>query len=1066
MSFINPNAFYQEELILLDKNLEAPTPITEGQVINGDLQPFRARLELVNTGNELQNNGVITLRIPPDGTFVRKEPILIDESAKDDYIIQARIKQDRDKDGVYETEGRLFRFFIGQPSLIDDALTGETLKITLISVEYHTRETLDSERITFPFKTPKEAFFRRVSAYNTIKGNQNTQLIFTSSDIKLPNAESLRQDWRPLAPTPTHDLLREIVKRQSLSGIEGGVFRDFFFDYEPFALSTKAVSLKAEEEGTTNRGVILDPLTFNFVSDTEKDKTINVDLIKFKNNIIMEGNPLGGTLPMENARFSSIYEHAKIRPDWDSTTQYFNGSNNTDQSEIKVFDQVLSQPRFFKALQTTGNININPLDHPSRALFWEEDFVTIPDYNKYASYNEDDIIVYDGGSGTVRFYRALQDVPNNPTNLSTYIPQVGGTPYWQDTGRSFPAGLEHPLKDPSVPTGLARAGRTQFFSYTPWTEDFEAMRVATLFGIGDSQQEDNFEEAGYQGVVPDWNFVRSNFDRVDALNQYEQVVGKDVIKTLSNAPPEGERYLGARYLVSASPTGLFTGQANRIAEYIGPDFGLSANTVDEWAFSKFPEHGEVICHQARGVMLVWRNTTAQWEDFSNILDVTPGNVDDTIWKKIIDGTIASTFFFIITALGPIAGTAVSFLFDTATFASATKQSPLHICKDIKLVEGASGIPGQAFELRFDWNPFKSNFHFNGESGGDKKNYNSIGAWWYMSFPYPKIPTFGRNVGDTYQNPVIDSNNLTLNHKGEYGWNNGLDSEDLGRIQKVHFKARLSLYGSVFGQLALGYADMPMIFWAVDIFDRIWYAQFKLRRNGQYSYQSLSFGENSMQLIHHGRYDEYLKLFGIVLETDWLIKEKEFSGIEFDWRFVKGMGMFYEAGYNNEGLYVANQFPDYVKNISEQVAGQTFPFIVSTALPGEAYQPKDLLVNNARLAIDELHFEKQSFVNSDDQSLRVLGANSRTKLDHDASEVDYLNLKIKAQASRERKKFVEQAWFMQCHGDVRLRFGEEFIAQGDRVPGGSQELICAEVKHIIDNDGYMMQITGKRKFVFE
>ena len=168
MSFQDPNAFYEETLLLLDKNEETPTTITDGQVIDGDLTPFRHKMEAVNTGNQLQNSGVITLRVPPDGTFVRKEPLLVDESAKDDYIIQFQMKQDRDKDGVFEEEGKLFRFFIGQPTIRDDPDVGETLQITLIPVEYRTRETLDSERLfetdpdisdkRDPFVSSKSAF--------------------------------------------------------------------------------------------------------------------------------------------------------------------------------------------------------------------------------------------------------------------------------------------------------------------------------------------------------------------------------------------------------------------------------------------------------------------------------------------------------------------------------------------------------------------------------------------------------------------------------------------------------------------------------------------------------------------------------------------------------------------------------------------------------------------------------------------------------------------------------------------------------------------------------------------
>ena len=177
-----------------------------------------------------------------------------------------------------------------------------------------------------------------------------------------------------------------------------------------------------------------------------------------------------------------------------------------------------------------------------------------------------------------------------------------------------------------------------------------------------------------------------------------------------------------------------------------------------------------------------------------------------------------------------------------------------------------------------------------------------------------------------------------------------------------------------------------------------------------------------------------------------------------------MGMFYDLGYNSEGLYVANQFPDFSKNIAEQAFGQAFGFIVSgiKTLTGnqEEYQAQDFLVNNARLAVDELRFEKQAYANSD----RAPVPDARTVLEHLAQESDYVNLQVVAQAKKGRRQFVEQAWFMTAHGDVRLRFGEKFVAQGPRVPTGSQDLVCKEVKHIIDSDGYMMHIIGKRKFL--
>jgi len=1097
MSLNEKNAFYQETLLLLDKNESTPTPITDGQVVNGDLTPFRHKMEAKNTGNQTLNSGVLILRIPPDGTFVRKEPILVDESAKDDYIIEFQMKQDRDNDGVFEEEGKLFRFFIGQPTIQDDEFVGETLMINLIPVEYRTRETLDAERVQAgllegsdkrdPFLSSKKSFERRASRYNdsaSVVGN--TVLVFASSiideedsgDIKLPTDPLL--EWRPLAPKPTHDLFREIIERQSLSGVEGGVFRDFFFDYDAVPSATNLVFIKAEEEGATDRGVILDPLVFE-TSDTQKDNTINVDLIKFKNNVIAQGSPNGGSLPRENTVFSSIFEHAKIRREWDPTASYTNGENNTNQAEVRITDTKLKKPtavgkgqlRFFKAIVNNGvgfGGAVNPLEDPTREFFWEEDFVTIPDYNQFASYNDEDVVVKEDG-GIDRFFIAQQDVPNNPEgNIPNVIPVPGGNIFWLPTTRTWIRGEKHPLIDQNASTGFDRIGRTQFFSYTPWTADFGSMRSSSLFGVEDVQASKNFEDAGYQGVVPDWNYIRAIFDRVVTDSRFEIPVGKDIQKQVASEAdiPQGERHFGNRWYIRQLPFGIFNGHGNQVVEWVGADFQSFIFTDGrDFRFSRDPEQGETIIDRARGIWLAFDSVRNDWIDLWNVIrNGSGGSVSPTLLSQL-KSTIDAGFFFRRLSLDNII---VQLLFDTNTFGDTTTHSPLHICRDIELVEGSTGVPGQAFEMRYDWSAVEE---ISGVSipGADKRNYTSIGAWWFMMFPYPKIQFTEviegspeqREIGDVYKNPYIDSNNLDRNSKGVRGWNKGLDSEDLGRIQRVSFKARLSLFGSILGELVIGYADMPMKFWAVDVFDRVWFSDFKLRRNGEYSLIQLSFGENSQMQLHKARYDELLKIFNIVLDTSFALQEKEWKGIEFDWRFVKSMGMFYNLGYNPQGLYVANQFPDFVKNVAEQAFGQAFGLLTSILAPQKEYNATDLLVNNARLAVDELKFEKQAYANSD----RSPVSESRTVLDHLAQEVDYINLNQRARATQGRRQFVEQAWFMQAHGDVRLRFGEKFIARGARVPNpaGEEVLVCKEVKHIIDGDGYMMQITGKRKFVF-
>ena len=99
--------YYELTLQLLDKTQSTPTPINLGRISNGDLSPYRASITLTNTGNHKTDSGVLQLRIPQDGTFVRREPILVNESVKDRFVIQAQIRQADGSGGL--RKGKIFR---------------------------------------------------------------------------------------------------------------------------------------------------------------------------------------------------------------------------------------------------------------------------------------------------------------------------------------------------------------------------------------------------------------------------------------------------------------------------------------------------------------------------------------------------------------------------------------------------------------------------------------------------------------------------------------------------------------------------------------------------------------------------------------------------------------------------------------------------------------------------------------------------------------------------------------------------------------------------------------------
>ena len=1111
--------YYELTLELLDKTQETPTRIpTTGRVINGNIEPFKHLLELTNTGNSKTNSGVLTLRIPQDGTFVRIEPILVDEGAKDEYIIQAQIRQADGAGGV--RKGKIFRFTIGSPTIQDDIGQGETLKLSLIPTEYRLKEHLQSKQLKFV--SPQLAFQTRLIDYNATKGVDEPALFFGSGDIALPDDdENLKQNYEPRAPTKTWDLFKEITDRLSLPPIAGGTFQDFYFDFEANSSpafsgnltngSTKTIDMKAEIFGLNDSGIILDPLALSSPVDAERDKTIRTDLIKFKNNVIMEGGARGGSLPVERSIFSSMWQHGQNRPGWGSSVTYHDGKTSPfGQSLVKTREidstSGIEYIRYFEFIGTEGD---SSTDNPVGASQsdWLEDFTTIPAYSPNAIYGEKELVyIDDNTSGTVTFF-VLEDLKTHQAGDT--IPSSNND--WSQAFNTIPS-----------------AQHTAFFSYTPWTSDYSLQlanisarkspptgknfavdSVALATAVGDilvtthsahclsivtKVAQTNFSNAnyngqfviktvptvttytvtatfgttetglvslsGYIGVVPDWNFERANFDRVKSDDQFEQVSLKAVVRAEKNPTsiPAEEIVNGARFLINGVGTvGTdFETHDNKVAEFFKPPF----ITNGVWKFSKAPadfEPNEMVTDLHTGQVWGWGGSSwaVKWTPTSN------------------NGVVSSPFHAVSNGVNIGGGTT-----------------------GFGLVKGATQIPGQAIRLSFDWDQVQ-----------DKLNLSSRGAWWVQHFPIPRIGGLGgHTVGDVYANSTLDTTNLDLDSKGQQGWNNGLDSEDLGRISAVTMKVRL-LIRHRFGSL-INIANMPFKAWAIDIFGRIWFTDFTVRRNGQYSFVRIQFGENATQKLHHNRIDELFKALGFDFSQNFFLKEKQFTGIEFDWRFVKSWGIFWNVSYDDNGMYVGVR-DHFIKTLTSWMT-QVGSYLLSAVTVGLINQG-EFVIDTVTLDIDELGFEKQLYANSDD----VAVPNARTELDHLSEENDYLNLKGRAQASKARKKFVNQEWHILAHGDVRMRLGEKFKITGDRVPENANnpnyiawvvtpkiysigdkvtrggfvwqslqnlniakipesspewwqnlnESVCAEVKHVIDNDGYTMQVLGVRKFIF-
>ena len=405
-----------------------------GRIVNGDLTPYRASLVLTNTGNSKTDSGVLTLRVPPDGTFVRQEPVLVNQNAKDLYVIQAQIRQADGSGGV--RYGKVFRFIIGTPTIDDSVGDGETITLNLLPIEYRLKEHLQSKQLYF--FTPRDSFERRLLDYNSTKGSDNPSVQFNSTtptpparpDIDLPDDETLKQNWLPSAPKDTHGLLHDIINKMSLPSTSGGTFTDYYFDMESSSTSgnistgdINVIQVSAEPFGYEDSGVVLDPLSVISPVDAEQNKTVVADMQRFKNNIILEGSPRYGSLPMDRTKFNSEWEHAQARPEFNLLSKYYDGTDGVNnQSLVKESIDTSNGTnkfveRYFKYIGTNGVVPPSGQD-PSGAsqTSWYEDFTTIPEYSDKAQYEEFEIITKtNSGTGNVEFFQLI------PVSISSIV---------------------------------------------------------------------------------------------------------------------------------------------------------------------------------------------------------------------------------------------------------------------------------------------------------------------------------------------------------------------------------------------------------------------------------------------------------------------------------------------------------------------------------------------------------------------------------------------------------------------------------------------------------------------
>ncbi len=1005
-------------------------------------------LEIQNTGTSKVNNGEITLRIDEQGTFIRNDPILINEDSKNDFYIELQLKQDIDNDGDFndpEEQGIILRGIIGNPTIIQNSSYGEILRIPLSGLQYKLKETLTSE--WYLFKNPNDAFKDRVEEVNLQTNSLNVDLVTNT----LPISPLL--SYRPRGPTSVHDAMNEIIDALSNPQVDGGAFDDYYYDIEPDPVFANHIDVKAEKFGETDSGVVIDPLSLN-VEDTGEENTLVTDNIQYKNHVIMIGDTKSGSLPMERARFGSNYLHARIRDEWNSGITYQSGDL------VKVITSTPSNLKpylitYHRSL-TDSNTGNNPLT--THGTNWEIDFTDIPPYitTSGAYYKKGEIVSLTSG-GNITFYQANVD----------------------GTHSTPPSGNWNSI------TSISDTDYEPFVSYSPWTNDVDIWKQ-TLAGrspfpvVGGPSNSApiiwNFQNAGWAW---DWNVTKSDYNRKNLDSHFEHISPKVITGftsqlgiTSESGVPADQKYDGNRFLIDSASSAPWSNNINKLVEYDA--------ATGSWIYSDDPVHGDVVVSLFDARIYKYDSGSGLWE---------------TKWDhNLPDNT--------------------------------DKPSPFHLCQDVGLVAGATNIAGQAVEFKYDWYVTE----LNPEGNLTHHNRTSRGVWICSTAILPRHDTNQYDKGELYGGTLtgakirgtLDTNNYDRNSKGLVGWNRGIDDEDYGRISSMSFKMRVGFYKNPAGtSLVQGIPDIPMTFWAIDKFDRVWFHKFKLRRNGQWDDVTIPIGELAPSNLYHARWDELAVIMdGVPLtELDFTIKEREFSGVAFDWRYMKYWGVQLDESYTDVGLYkngVQRAF-EFGEDIIADLQANWYWYLggpLTLALKNELAKhigdgtpvTQNHVRYSAKIAIDDLHFDKELVVTSDDTTI----TNPRSEVQYLASEQDYVNLKTRAKARQARQRFFPQTAHIRTTGDVRLRFGEAFKVSGSRVPENPNnypdwsinesyiigdkvdylgytyqaltnntnqiplnspndwenlnKYVASNVTHKFNHDGYYCEVAGFRKFV--
>ena len=1023
--------FFDTDIFLIDRDAGTFSAVDIEGDTTGNLTPYRLSSTFNDVINEATKNGTLTLR-GINGLFDTQEPILTDERAKAKYLIEARIRQDWRNDPADTTDttgnGTPFRFEISTTQTVTGK--GIHVTLTLTQVDVRTSEFLDSEQIRLA--TPKESFERRLTTFNNGRDSTADDTIeITINDNELPDDDRLRQDWLPTEPTTTKRLMAEIIRRVSSPVVIGSGNEDWYYEVRSTAFkgTPKEFDIDIKRFGGDSTAVPDIVVDVDTSEAAVKAKSAGTEIIgnfdnkRYKNILIGKGRKGAHTYPMDFTRAASDITHAKISSAW--------------------------------------------VDATSGHEFREGDYVFY--LNTYLKCN------------------------NTHTKDTTQVPRSTGNPNW----------------DQVIPR---HAGTS------PWTEDedwwTDNMSPFSSTNHGGSNSD-------YVGFFHDMNIVRKGYDTDNPLDEFENVSVKDV-EGEQSAPPSSPKH-SQRWIVGDSATGDWSGEDHKIAQWDA--------TIDDWRFSDSPMvdgsttpiTADIVHDRGTGRVLRWNGTAwvsahdlkaegnlinvftgsgfntskpspfFQVEGISHNIPDSPnvdsdrpssginardGNQDRPIffkfnWNAFPDD--ADDFRSLLNGAFQILGPFVAFL---GIGVNVLGQSISDFYDDVSqtIASFLAGLTGNT-EAEEESN-LEDDF---GRSDGSFKNRNS------RRFGFSVTAPFGSGDG-RINDSIIDMVNLTHSmQEGEFlgtdgvGWNTD-HSEDLGNAHALRLWAFLR-HENFKDQEINGIANVKMIAWFRDNADRVVFRVVTIRAHNAWQEIVIPCGDGADMEQFDSRIDEFFAAFGYTFPYNFYIKERELTGALFNWRFVRGFGMFNAESYSGNFIYTAGQ--DAFLKIFVEHAMQ---YMVKNpaVLTGGLIDVERVITDHVYLGLDDMHFVKDAYVQfksganwrgsevspdeTGDSILVDPDDNPRAAMINITNQFDYTNMKDMLRRQLSRFQYHPERQVVECRGDVRVRPGRTFrlikqkVRDGATTTENAGDFVPLSVSHITSGtDGYKCLIDAIRKY---